>query len=55
MLRVRAPAERAFPQDTALVVPVVRHPARPGHKRREEHPCRWSSGSPHPCGRCLRS
>jgi putative transposase len=37
------------------VVPVVWRPARPGHQRREEHPCRWSSGSPERSGRCLRS
>ena len=34
VLGVRAPARRAFPEDEALDVPVVRHPARPGCQRR---------------------
>ena len=40
------------PQDPDVAVPVLRHPARPGHQRREEHPggrsCR-SRGQPRPC------
>ena len=55
LLRVRAPPRRAVPFDKALDVPVLRHPARPGHQRREEHPCRRSCGSPERSRRCLRS
>ena len=34
VLGVRAPARRAVPFDETLDVPVLRHPARPGHQRR---------------------
>ena len=55
LLGVRAPARRAEPLHPALDVPVLRHPARPGHQRRQEHPCGRSCRSPGLPERCLRS
>ncbi len=51
----QAPARRPEPVHPALDVPVLRHPARPGHQRRQEHPCGRSCRSPGLPGRCLRS
>ena len=34
LLGVRAPARGAFAEDPDVAVPVLRHPARPGHQRR---------------------
>ena len=39
LLGVRAPARLAEPWDTALDVPRLPHPARPGSERGEEHSC----------------
>ena len=52
LLDLRAPARLLEPGDTPLGVPRLRHPARPGRERREEHPCGRSCRSP--SGRCLR-
>src|SRR5271166_3818034 len=52
VLCVRVPPGYAEPGYAALDVPLLRHPARPGPQRREEHPggrsCR-SRGHPRPC------
>ena len=52
---VRAPARRAEPEDEALDVPRLPHPARPGHQRGEEHTCGRSCRSQGQPRRCLRS
>ena len=50
MLGVRVPARQAGPGYSALDVPILRHPARPGHQRRQEHPCgRSCRHSPRAC------
>ena len=52
VLGVRASPRGPELEDPDVAVPVLRHPARPGHQRREEHPggrsCR-SRGQPRPC------
>ena len=49
LLRLRAPARGTVPQHPGVAVPVLRHPARPGRQRRQEHPGGRS------CRYCLRS
>src|SRR5262249_12216257 len=44
LLGVWAPARRAEPRDTLLGVPRLRHSARPGCQRRQEHPGRRAGG-----------
>ena len=55
LLGVRAPARRPEPVHPAVEMPVLRHPARPGHQRRQEHPGGRPCRSPGLPGRCLRS
>jgi len=49
LLGVRAPARGTEFEDPDVAVPVLRHPARPGRQRRQEHPGGRS------CRYCLRS
>ena len=55
LLGMRAPARIPEPQHQDVAVPVLRHPARPGHQRREEHTCGRSCRSWGQPRRCLRS
>ena len=55
LLGMRVPARQPEPVHQALEMPILRHPARPGYQRRQEHTCGRSCRSPGLPGRCLRS